>query len=208
MSDNKLFLYDEEFRKNYNVIVGVDEAGRGPLCGPVACAAVILKPEFTGDGINDSKKLTEKKREELFDIIIQNSLAYNITLIDEKTIDEKNILNATLLGMETAVTGLNLASDLVLIDGNKVPSELEDIAVSVVKGDANSLSIAAASILAKVTRDRYITEIAKDYPEYNLEKHKGYGTKAHYEALEKYGVPSFYRKTFLKKRSDLVWIEK
>ncbi len=205
---NNLYQYDEELRGNYKVIVGVDEAGRGPLCGPVACAAVILKPEFKGEGINDSKKLTEKKREELFDIIIENCLAYNIVLIDEKIIDEKNILNATLFGMENSVSGLNFTYDLVLIDGNKVPQSLEEVAVSVVKGDANSLSIAAASILAKVTRDRYIIEISKEYPEYNLEKHKGYGTKAHYEALEKYGIPSFYRKTFLKKRSDLIWIEK
>ncbi len=205
---NDLFLFDEDFRKDYKIIAGVDEAGRGPLCGPVVCAAVILKPEFKGDGINDSKKLTEKKREELYDIIIENSLAYNIVFIDEKIIDEKNILNATLFGMQKSIKDLNLNPNLVLIDGNKVPIEISDIAVSIVKGDSHSLSIAAASILAKVSRDRFMLKIAEDFPEYNLEKHKGYGTKGHYEVLEKYGVPHFYRKTFLKKRSDLVWIKK
>ncbi len=205
---SELYLYDEKLREEYKLIAGVDEAGRGPLCGPVACASVILKPQYKGEGINDSKKLTEKKREALFSEIIENCISYSIVLIDEKTIDEKNILNATLFGMQKSVKELNFTPDLVLIDGNKVPKEIEDISVSIIKGDANSLSIAAASILAKVTRDRYIIEIAKDYPEYNLEKHKGYGTKNHYEALEKYGVPHFYRKTFLKKRSDLKWINK
>ncbi len=206
--NNDLYLYDNNFRNDYKVIAGVDEAGRGPLCGPVVCAAVVLKPEFNGDGINDSKKLTEKKREELFDIIIENSIAYNIVFVDEKIIDEKNILNATLYGMALAVKKLEVNPDLVLIDGNKVPDEISENSVSVVKGDSHSLSIAVASILAKVSRDRFMLDIAKEFPEYNLEKHKGYGTKGHYEALEKYGVPHFYRQTFLKKRSDLVWIEK
>lgn len=182
----------------YEYIAGVDEAGRGPLAGPVYAAAVILKPVARIDGINDSKKLSEKKREELFDVIIENSVAYAVYSVDEKTIDEVNILNATHMAMNGAVNSLSVRPDFVLIDGNSIknmtlPHE------TIVKGDAKSISIAAASILAKVSRDRYIIKMAEKYPEYGFEKHKGYGTKAHTEAILKYGPCEIHRKTFLKK---------
>lgn len=182
----------------YEYIAGVDEAGRGPLAGPVYAAAVILKPGARIDGINDSKKLSEKKREELFDVIIENSVAYAVYSVDEKTIDEVNILNATHMAMNGAVNSLSVRPDFVLIDGNSIknmtlPHE------TIVKGDAKSISIAAASILAKVSRDRYIIQMAEKYPEYGFEKHKGYGTKAHIEAILKYGPCEIHRKTFLKK---------
>lgn len=182
----------------YEYIAGVDEAGRGPLAGPVYAAAVILKPGARIDGINDSKKLSEKKREELFDVIIENSVAYAVYSVDEKTIDEVNILNATHMAMNGAVNSLSVRPDFVLIDGNSIknmtlPHE------TIVKGDAKSISIAAASILAKVSRDRYIIQMAEKYPEYGFEKHKGYGTKAHTEAILKYGPCEIHRKTFLKK---------
>lgn len=182
----------------YEYIAGVDEAGRGPLAGPVYAAAVILKPVARIDGINDSKKLSEKKREELFDVIIENSVAYAVYSVDEKTIDEVNILNATHMAMNGAVNSLSVRPDFVLIDGNSIknmtlPHE------TIVKGDAKSISIAAASILAKVSRDRYIIQMAEKYPEYGFEKHKGYGTKAHTEAILKYGPCEIHRKTFLKK---------
>lgn len=182
----------------YEYIAGVDEAGRGPLAGPVYAAAVILKPGARIDGINDSKKLSEKKREELYDVIIENSIAYAVYSVDEKTIDEVNILNATHMAMNGAVNSLSVRPDFVLIDGNSIknmtlPHE------TIVKGDAKSISIAAASILAKVSRDRYIIQMAEKYPEYGFEKHKGYGTKAHTEAILKYGPCEIHRKTFLKK---------
>ena len=182
----------------YESIAGVDEAGRGPLAGPVYAAAVILKPGARIDGINDSKKLSEKKREELYDVIIENSIAYAVYSVDEKTIDEVNILNATHMAMNGAVNSLSVPPDFVLIDGNSIknmtlPHE------TIVKGDAKSISIAAASILAKVSRDRYIIQMAEKYPEYGFEKHKGYGTKAHTEAILKYGPCEIHRKTFLKK---------
>lgn len=205
---NSLLEYDSAIKNDYPVLCGVDEAGRGPLCGPVCCAAVILKDDFVCNDINDSKKLTEKKREALFDIIIDNCKSYGIAFIDENTIDSINILNATLLGMKTAVKQLNLTPGLVLIDGDKIPSDMPVESRAIVKGDSTSMSIAAASILAKVSRDRYMLELHKTYPQYALNKHKGYGTKLHYELLKEYGVPNFYRKTFLKNRSDLLWIEK
>lgn len=179
-------------------IAGVDEAGRGPLAGPVYAAAVILKPNTIIKGINDSKKLSEKRREELFEEITEKAVAYNIFSIDEKRIDEINILNATYEAMNGAVNGLSIKPDFVLIDGNcisgmKLPHE------TVVKGDAKSVSIAAASILAKVSRDRFIYKMAQKYPQYGFEKHKGYGTKAHNEAILEYGPCEIHRKTFLKK---------
>lgn len=184
--------------RGYRFIAGVDEAGRGPLAGPVYAAAVILPENIRLDGINDSKKLSEKKREVLFEQIIQSALDYCIYSVDEKIIDEINIFNATHMAMNGAVNGLKQKPDYVIIDGNSIkgmnlPHE------TIVKGDAKSISIAAASILAKVSRDRYITQIAEEYPEYGFEKHKGYGTKAHYEAIEKYGICPIHRKTFLKK---------
>lgn len=182
----------------FNIIAGVDEAGRGPLAGPVYAAAVILPRNTVIKGINDSKKLTEKRREELFCEIVEKAVAYSIFSVDEKRIDEINILNATFEAMNGAVAGLDIKPDYVLIDGNRIknmtlPHE------TVVKGDAKSASIAAASILAKVSRDRFICEMAKKYPEYGFEKHKGYGTKAHNEALLKYGPCEIHRRTFLKK---------
>ena len=184
--------------KGYSLICGVDEAGRGPLAGPVCAAAVILPEDVYIEGLNDSKKLSEKKREELYEKITEVAVAYNIVMVDEKIIDEINILQATYLAMNRAVNGLKTEPDYVLIDGNRI--EGMDIShETVVKGDAKSISIAAASILAKVTRDRYIYEIADEYPEYNFKKHKGYGTKEHTEAILKYGPCPIHRLTFLKK---------
>lgn len=182
----------------YKYIAGVDEAGRGPLAGAVYAAAVILPEDVFIEGLNDSKKLSEKKREALFDVICEKAVAYSIASVDEKRIDEINILNATFEAMNKAINGLKIQPDYVLIDGNRIKGT--DIPhETVVKGDAKSVSIAAASILAKVSRDRYITEAAKTYPEYGFEKHKGYGTAAHNEAILKYGACPIHRKTFLKK---------
>lgn len=189
--------YDME-KADGAVICGVDEAGRGPLAGPVFAAAVILPDDCVIEGMNDSKKLSEKKREALFDVIKEKALAYSVYSVDEKTIDEINILNATMLAMQGAVNGLDIKPGKVIIDGNKCP-ELDIPAESVVKGDSKSMAIASASILAKVSRDRFIREQAKIYPQYGFEKHKGYGTKAHYEAIEKYGICAIHRKSFLKK---------
>lgn len=182
----------------YKYIAGVDEAGRGPLAGAVYAAAVILPEDVFIEGLNDSKKLSEKKREALFDVICEKAVSYSIASVDEKRIDEINILNATFEAMNKAIDGLKIQPDYVLIDGNRIKGT--DIPhETVVKGDAKSVSIAAASILAKVSRDRYITEAAKTYPEYGFEKHKGYGTAAHNEAILKYGACPIHRKTFLKK---------
>lgn len=184
--------------KGYNMIAGVDEAGRGPLAGAVYTAAVILPPDVYLPQINDSKKLSEAKREELFDIITENAIAYCIESADVNEIEEKNILAATLAAMERAVNGLKVKADYVLIDGNRntgitTPNE------TVVKGDARSISIAAASILAKVSRDREIVRLAKEYPGYGFEKHKGYGTAEHIKALERLGMCPIHRKKFVNK---------
>ena len=195
----ELYAFDALFRAEWGTVCGVDEAGRGPLCGPVCVAAVVLDPAEPIEGINDSKKLSEKKREALYPKIIEKALAYKIVMIGPGTIDALNILGATMLGMQQAVEGLSVSPALALIDGNRCP-QLAVPAQSVVKGDARSASIAAASILAKVERDRYMTELAQQYPQYQLEKHKGYPTKQHYELLDRYGVQPFYRKSFLKKR--------
>lgn len=195
----ELYAFDALFRAEWGMVCGVDEAGRGPLCGPVCVAAVVLDPAEPIEGINDSKKLSEKKREALYPKIIEKALAYKIVMIGPGTIDALNILGATMLGMQQAVEGLSVSPALALIDGNRCP-QLAVPAQSVVKGDARSASIAAASILAKVERDRYMTELAQQYPQYQLEKHKGYPTKQHYELLDRYGVQPFYRKSFLKKR--------
>ena len=201
---NDLFLYDKAIKEDFPLLCGVDEAGRGPLCGPVCCAAVVLKDDFCCDEINDSKKISEKKREKLFDVIIENCVSYSIVFIDSKTIDEINILNASLYGMKQAVKELNLTPDLVIVDGNKIPPEMEIETKAVVKGDAKSLSIAAASILAKVSRDRYMEKLHEQYPQYRLDKHKGYPTKLHYELLAEHGIQNFYRKSFLKNRPELL----
>ncbi len=194
-----LWIYEKELiQKGYACVAGVDEAGRGPLAGPVFAAAVILPEGEIIEGINDSKKLSPKKRDELYDIIREKAIAVSSASVDEKTIDEINILNATYLAMQKAVAGLNPKPDFVLVDGNRAP-ELDIECDTLVKGDAKSISIAAASIVAKVERDRYIIEMAKKYPEYGFEKHKGYGTKEHCEAILKYGPSPIHRKTFLKK---------
>lgn len=186
------------YADGYEIVCGVDEAGRGPLAGPVYAAAVILPKGHIIEGVNDSKKLSEKKRDELFDKVIEECAAYSVGIATEQEIDEINILQATFLAMRRAVEGLNVKPDIALIDGNKTPGlDIEQRAI--VKGDGKSANIAAASIIAKVSRDRYMLEMAEKYPEYQFEKHKGYGTKLHYEMLEKYGVSPIHRKTFLKK---------
>lgn len=182
----------------YTNICGVDEAGRGPLAGPVCAAAVILPTDIEIPGLNDSKKLSDKKRRELFPIICEMAVAYGIAFADHKEIDELNILQATYLAMERAITNLSVKPDFALIDGNRakdfgVPVE------TVVGGDGRSASIAAASILAKVTRDDYMLNIAEEHPGYGFEIHKGYGTKVHYAALAEHGPCSIHRMTFLKK---------
>ena len=193
-----LFLYDNEMRTHCGVICGIDEAGRGPLAGDVYAAAVILPDDIIIDGINDSKKLTEKKREALFDIIREKAVSYCIATASVEEIDSMNILNAAMLAMKRAYEGLDVKPDTALIDGNKTPG-LDIPETAVVKGDATSASIAAASILAKVARDRYMKELAEKYPQYMFEKHKGYGTKLHYEMLDKYGASDIHRKSFLVK---------
>ena len=194
-------LYDFEHEKHaqgYKYICGVDEAGRGPLAGPVFAAAVILPEDYEIDGVNDSKKLSEKKREKLFDEIIEHALEYSIKSCDNFTIDDINILAATMQTMKNAVDSLTIKPDIVFVDGNCLP-ELDIPAEYVIHGDAVSASIAAASILAKVSRDRFMYEMDKKYPEYDFAKHKGYGTKLHYEKLREFGPCEIHRLTFLKK---------
>lgn len=192
-------MYENECINNgYNLVCGVDEAGRGPLAGPVFAASVIFPVNTIIEGINDSKKISEKKREKLFEIIKQKALAYSIAYATEEEIDKINILNATFLAMSRAVEGLKVKPDIALIDGNKSP-ELNIPTMCIIKGDAKSQSIAAASILAKVSRDRLMKELSLKYPEYQFEKHKGYGTALHRELIKKYGCCPIHRKTFLKK---------
>ncbi len=191
-----MLKYEKEYyAQGYQYIAGVDEAGRGPLAGPVFAAAVIFSKDTVIEEINDSKKLTEKKREELFDVIKEKALCYAIVCADEKEIDRINILAATLNCFNKAVSELAVTPDIALIDGNRV-GEMPVECRTIVKGDANSMSIAAASILAKVARDRYITEMSELYPQYNFAKHKGYGTKEHLEAIAKYGPSPIHRLTF------------
>ena len=192
-------LYEREAQNNgYNAVCGVDEAGRGPLAGPVFAAAVILPQGLVIEGIDDSKQLSEKKREALYDEIKSLAVAFNVAFATEKEIDEVNILNATFLAMKRAVDGLSLRPDLVLADGNRAP-DLRLPTKTIVKGDSLSASIAAASILAKVERDRLMKKLSEKYPNYGLEKHKGYGTKMHVEAIKRYGPAEIHRKSFLKK---------
>ena len=187
-------LYDQ----GIGVICGVDEAGRGPLAGPVCAAAVILPPNLEIPGLDDSKKLTDKRRRELFPIIMEQAIAYGIGLASHEEIDQINILQATFLAMQRAIDQLDGKADFALIDGNR-EKDFGLPVMTVVKGDSRSANIAAASILAKVTRDDILEELAKDYPQYGFEVHKGYGTKAHYEALRTYGASPVHRMTFLKK---------
>ncbi len=186
------------YAQGFSAVCGVDEAGRGPLAGPVCAGAVILKKGQIIEGVNDSKKLSEKKRDVLFDIIKSEALAYGIGWADVEEIEEINILNAAMLAMKRAVEALSIKPDFALIDGNKTPI-LNIPSLAVVKGDSRSESIAAASILAKVSRDRLMIELAEKYPEYQFEKHKGYGTKLHREMLLKYGPCEVHRPSFLKK---------
>ncbi len=199
MSEYEMLHYEELFaQQGYKAICGVDEAGRGPLAGPVCTAAVILPAGKCIEGVNDSKKLSEKKREKLFDVICQEALAYSIAWASVEEIEEMNILNATMLAMKRAVEGLSVKADFAMIDGNKTP-ELSIPCESIVDGDALSESIAAASILAKVSRDRLMKELAPQYPEYHFEKHKGYGTPQHRELLLQYGPCEIHRLSFLTK---------
>lgn len=191
-------IEDEYYNRLYSAVCGIDEAGRGPLAGPVYAAAVILPRDAVILGLDDSKKLTEKKREALFDVITETATAYSIGFADEKEIDEINILQATFLAMKRAVDALSVKPDFALVDGNQDP-KLGIDTLTVVKGDAKSMSIAAASVLAKVSRDRFMLEAAKKYPQYEFAKHKGYGTKLHYERIEQYGICDIHRRTFLKK---------
>lgn len=183
--------------KGFSVVCGVDEAGRGPLCGPVVAAAVVLPMGLVIDGLNDSKKLTEKKRELLFDVICREAIAYSVAYGSVEEINELNILEANLLAMRRAIDGLSVKADFALIDGN-IARDFHIPARAVVHGDAISPSIAAASILAKVTRDRLCVELDRAYPEYGIAKHKGYGTKAHCEALRKYGPSPIHRTLFVR----------
>lgn len=199
MSQENLWEFEEKYyAQGLQYICGIDEAGRGPLAGPVCAAAVILPVNIEIPGLNDSKKLTDKRRRELMPIIKEQAIAYGIAFADEKEIDEINILQATFLAMERAVQQLTVKPEVLLIDGNRekdfgIPVE------TIVKGDSRSASIAAASVLAKVTRDDYLLQMAQEYPQYGFEIHKGYGTKAHYAAIEKYGPCPIHRMTFLKK---------
>lgn len=196
---NPLFEYDEAVRNEFGIFCGVDEAGRGPLAGDVYAAAVILPENVIIDGINDSKKLSEKKREKLFDEIREKAVSYCIASASVEEIERINILQAAMLAMKRAVSGLSVTPSAAMIDGNKCPDIQNMTVKSVVKGDAVCASIAAASILAKVARDRYMKEMALKYPEYCFEKHKGYGTKLHRQMIEKYGICEIHRPSFLKK---------
>ena len=197
-TENMWEIEEGYFSQGVRVICGVDEAGRGPLAGPVCAAAVILPEHLELPGLTDSKKLTDKKRRELYPIIKEQAIAYGIGFASEQEVDEINILQATFLAMSRALERLNVTPDLALIDGNRE----KDFGIpvkTVVKGDSLSANIAAASVLAKVTRDDLMAELAQKYPEYGFEIHKGYGTKAHYAALREYGPSPVHRMTFLKK---------
>ena len=199
MSAVNMWEIEEGFyAQGVKVICGVDEAGRGPLAGPVCAAAVILPANLEIPGLTDSKKLTDKKRRELFPVIKEQAIAYGIGLASEKEIDEINILQATFLAMQRAIDQLSVKADLALIDGNR-EKDFGLPVKTVVKGDSLSANIAAASVLAKVTRDDIMTAMAEEYPQYRLEIHKGYGTKAHYAALTEHGPSPIHRMTFLKK---------
>ena len=185
--------------RGYHLVCGVDEAGRGPLAGPVYAAAVILPEGCVIDGVNDSKKLTEKKREAMYDVIVETALSWCVASASVEEIDEVNILNATYLAMERAVAGLDVTPQYILVDGNRLPPHLPAPAQAVVKGDAHSANIAAASILAKVSRDRLLIQMDEQDPQYQFAKHKGYGTKLHRELILQYGPSPVHRKTFLTK---------
>ena len=192
------YEYENQLKEQgFEIVCGVDEAGRGPLAGPVFAAAVILPEGLSDLGINDSKKLSEKKRDTLFELIKEKAIAWSVASASEAEIDEINILNATFLAMTRAVEGLSVKPDAALIDGNRKPKTgVEEM--TLVKGDAKSISIAAASILAKVSRDRYLMELDEKYPQYQFSKHKGYPTKLHYEMIKEHGISPVHRLSFLK----------
>ena len=191
-------LENEIYASGVNILCGVDEAGRGPLAGPVCAAAVILPRGLEIPGLNDSKKLSEKRREALYDVIISSAAAYGIAFADVEEIERLNILHATFLAMNRAIAQLSVRPELALIDGNR-DSDIEVPSRCIVKGDSRCADIAAASILAKVTRDRYMIKMAEQYPQYGFEQHKGYGTKQHYAALREYGASPIHRMSFLRK---------
>lgn len=190
-----LLEYEKDlYKKGIELIAGVDEVGRGPLCGPVVACACILPKNYKLDGLNDSKKLTERKREQLYEVLVNEAISYGIGIISPKRIDEVNIYQATKEAMYEAINNLNPKPEHVLIDA--MPLDLDVPSTSIIKGDAKCLSIAAASVIAKVTRDRMMIELDKKYPEYGFASHKGYPTKKHIEAVKQYGVLDFYRFTF------------
>ena len=191
-------IENEIYASGVNILCGVDEAGRGPLAGPVCAAAVILPQNLEIKGLNDSKKLSEKQREELYSIICQEAISYGIAFAEVEEIEKLNILEATFVAMNRAIKKLSVVPELALIDGNRTKG-IEVSARAIVKGDGKCADIAAASILAKVTRDRYMLEMAERYPQYHFEKHKGYGTKLHYEALREFGPSEIHRMSFLRK---------
>ncbi len=194
------FELEKKAKNNgYKYVCGVDEAGRGPLAGPVCAAAVILPEDIEIEGLNDSKKLSEKKREYLFDIIKEKALSFCIAYGSVEEIEKFNILEATFIAMNRSIDGLDVKPDFALIDGNRVPKNIKIPCETVIKGDAKSASIAAASILAKVTRDRLLLEYDREYPQYNFKKHKGYGTKEHTDLILEYGPCPIHRPSFLKK---------
>ncbi len=196
---DKMMIYERDvYSKGNKFIAGIDEAGRGPLCGPVVAAAVILKEGEYIEGVNDSKKLSESKRDKLYEEITNKAISWSVGIVDEKIIDDINILEATRIAMKQAVEGLSVTPDHVLVDAEKhIPIKVPY--TPIIKGDSLSVSIAAASIIAKVTRDRMMYEIDKKYPEYEFAKNKGYGTKSHMEAIEKYGLTDIHRRSFCKK---------
>ena len=196
----ELSKFEREYNeKGYELIGGIDEAGRGPLFGPVVAACVVLPKDCLIEGVNDSKKLSEKKREELFEKIKEKAVAWGVGIVDNNTIDEINILEATRKAMHEAVMNLQVKPDYIFIDAEKHVDTCSIPYLPIIKGDALSINIACASIIAKVTRDRMVDDLAKKYPEYGLEKHKGYGTKAHIEAIKKYGLTPLHRKSFCQK---------
>ncbi|MCF7858524.1 MAG: ribonuclease HII [Candidatus Cloacimonetes bacterium] len=191
-----LYKAEQYYQNKFGIIAGVDEAGRGPLAGPVVIASVILSYSKKINGLDDSKKLNEQKRERLFKEITANALCWNIEIISAKIIDDINILQATLLGMEKAVLSMKIKPDLCLIDGNMIPGKLSEFSQAIIKGDSKIASIAAASILAKVSRDRLMLKLHSKYPQYNFKKNKGYPTKEHLTALNKYGILDCHRKSY------------
>ena len=191
-------IENELYSKGFNKICGIDEAGRGPLAGPVVVAAVVMPQDSMIEGVNDSKKVSEKKREKLYDEIISNAIAYGVAIIDQKEIDDINILNATKKGLTEALMQLSEKPDIILVDALTGIDTLGIPYQSIIKGDAKSYSIAAASIIAKVTRDRIMRQLDELYPEYGFEKHKGYGTKAHIEVIKSKGICPIHRKSFVK----------